>query len=177
MENKKTEVEKLANELSLETDDVQLSNKDGIEKAFYIQMATNLISKGYRLSEKSPQKCGCTFSKENPAKVVCSRCYGEIGAKKELVPLDEHKLTVMFEKYLEPHTSGWRIKQIYIDNVEYFKFFIRDICATFGTLPRVELSVEDLVDCMYKLEFDGSLSQHDFKAIATAIHQKLIGGK
>lgn len=36
-----------ANDLSLEHDDVLLASKDGIERAFYIQMAERLMAKGY----------------------------------------------------------------------------------------------------------------------------------
>ena len=42
------EIEILAQLISLEMDDVPLNKKDGIERAFLIQMATNLIKHGYR---------------------------------------------------------------------------------------------------------------------------------
>lgn len=45
------------------------------------------------------------------------------------------------------------------------------ICAP--SLP----SVEEIKDAIYKLEFDGSLSQHDFNDIAQAIHRLLEKGR
>ncbi len=48
-QTKNSDIERLANELSIETDDVSLDKKDGIERAFHIQQATNLIKKGYGL--------------------------------------------------------------------------------------------------------------------------------
>lgn len=82
MENQ-TEVEKLANELSLETDDVQLSNKDGIEKAFYLQVATKVANyPSYSEREDMEERlkdcpfCGCT-PKINLGKKYHCQLHGE----------------------------------------------------------------------------------------------------
>lgn len=50
----------------------------------------------------------------------------------ELVELDEEAIVISFERFLEPHTCGWKIKQFYIDNGHYFKSWISEICAKFG---------------------------------------------
>lgn len=50
----------------------------------------------------------------------------------ELVELDEEAIVKRFERFLEPHTCGWKIKQVYIDNGHYFKSWITEICAKFG---------------------------------------------
>lgn len=50
------EVEEFANELYREYFDVELEMEDGIEFAFYLQMAGNLIKKGYRrTATKEPE--------------------------------------------------------------------------------------------------------------------------
>lgn len=58
--------------------------------------------------------------------------YSRRPAHLEKVELDEKEIIKSFERFLEPHTCGWKIKQIYIDNGHYFESWIKEICAKFA---------------------------------------------